>query len=116
MEMTCNDHLPDHFRTGQKLKYVLKTLPKHFLNTDVLGVPTISPGRPFQYLTTLSVKKCFLTPDGTTPGATLNLFYTPYYWISGIKRSAPPSLLHLTFFLPARSYLNKTHFHEFCMH
>lgn len=36
-------------------------MPKHFLNTDRLGVPTISLGRPFQCLNTLSVKKYSLS-------------------------------------------------------
>ena len=39
---------------------LLRAFSEGLLNTDRLGALTISPGRLFQCLTTLSVKKCFL--------------------------------------------------------
>ena len=52
----------------------LSTTSKQILNTSRDGDPTTSLGSPFQYLTTPSVKKCFLIPNLNLPWHNLRPF------------------------------------------
>ena len=49
------------------LKHINRALSKCLLNTDSPGAPTTSLGSLCQCLTTLTVKKCFLTPSLNLP-------------------------------------------------
>lgn len=61
--MDHKSHQPNCLSTSgltRNWSLLLRALSKCFLNTDRRGASTSSLGSLFQYLTSLSIKKCFL--------------------------------------------------------
>ena len=69
----------------------LSTTSKHLLNTSRDGDSTTSLGSLFQCLTTLSVKKCFLTSNLNLPWRNLRPFPLVLSPVTSEKRPTPPS-------------------------
>jgi len=67
----------------QKLKRVIKGIVQMPLNTDRLQALTTSLGSLLQFLTTLLVKKCFLTSSITPPNSALNHSQASWHWVPG---------------------------------
>ena len=65
----------------------LSTTSKQFLNTSRDGDSTTSPGSPFQCLTTLSAKKCFLISNLNFPWRNLRALPLDvlWYWCPAVK-------------------------------
>lgn len=81
--------LLDQSRADQKLQHVVKPLSKCLLDTDRPGALTMSLGSLFQCITTLSLKKHFLTTNLNVPWHTFEPFPHILSLDTREKRSAP---------------------------